>query len=102
MKTSTYVFKKGMVINCTLKSEEINPRQVNYTWFSCDSQTCDEESLSEKIVESSSLQLKSQPMPRMRYLCRVTNAAGSDTAVIDVINTQVVSKCDHSNNSIVI
>ena len=99
MKTSTYVFKKGMVINCTLKTEEINPRQVNYTWFSCDSESCDKESLGEKIVESPSLRLhKSQSKPQMKYLCRASNAAGSDTTIIDVITVQVISKCDYSNN----
>ena len=88
-----------MVINCILKTEKINPQQVNYTWFRYDSQTCDKESLGEIIVESPSLRLhKWQSKPQMKYLCRAQNAAGSDTLIINVMNTQVVSKCDYSNN----
>ena len=97
METSNYIFTKGRVINCTLKTEEINPLQVNYTWFLCKSETCDEKSLN-LSSESASLRLKSQSKLRMKYLCKVENAAGSDTKVIDVIKLQTVSKCNCSNN----
>ena len=97
MEKSNYIFTKGKVINCTLKTEEINPRQINYTWFLCKSETCDEKSLN-LSSESASLRLKSQSKLRMKYLCKVENAAGSDTKVIDVIKLQTVSKCNSSNN----
>ncbi|CAB3995372.1 V-set and immunoglobulin domain-containing 1 [Paramuricea clavata] len=82
---ATYLFKKGMIINCSLKNtDEVNPPQVKYTWFSCDSASCDEESAKLKI-ESYSLRLNSQARIAMKYRCIAINAAGSDSKIIEVI-----------------
>ena len=82
-----YVFQKGKIINCTLKNtEEVNPPQVTYTWFLCDSDSnCDENSTTFK-KESYSLQLTSQPRATMEYKCMAKNMAGSDSNIIKVIN----------------
>ena len=90
-----YKFEKGMIINCTLKTLEINPKEVNYVWFSCDSpsDTCDEDPLTVKS-RSSSLQLDGQPKRNPKYLCKATNKAGSDNESIIVFTTQqIISKC---------
>ena len=79
------MFKKGMIINCTLKNtDEVNPPPV-YTWFSCDSASCDEESWKFEI-KSESLRLDSQTRADMKYRCIAKNAAGSDSKITDVIN----------------
>ncbi|CAB4030202.1 V-set and immunoglobulin domain-containing 1, partial [Paramuricea clavata] len=82
----TYLFtEKGMIINCSLKNaDEVNPPQVKYTWFSCDSASCDEESAKLKI-DSYSLRLNSQARAIMKYRCIAQNAAGSDSKIIEVI-----------------
>ena len=85
MMTASYIFeRRTTIINCTLKSYEINPKQVNYTWFSCNSPDfCDADSLT---VESNSfsVQLNNQSKCKMEYLCKATNAAGSDNESIAV------------------
>ena len=81
---STYAFKKGMIINCTLKNADINPPQVNFTWYSCGTSTCNEKSTKLRS-ESYSLQLDSQSQSPMIYRCKAENAAGSDYQDIEVI-----------------
>ena len=89
----TYNHQEGMIINCTLKTSEINPKEVSYTWFTCESTgTCDHDS-STIIRKSPSLQLPSQKKHTKKYLCRAENDAGSDNETIEVIKAQVVSKC---------
>jgi hypothetical protein len=74
-----------MIINCSLKNaDEVNPPEVKYTWFSCDSASCDEESAKLKI-ESYSLRLNSQARAIMKYRCIAQNAAGSDSKIIKVL-----------------
>ena len=81
---STYAFKKGMIINCTLKNADINPPQVNFTWYSCGTSKCDEKSAKLRS-ESYSLQLDSQSHCSMNYRCKAENAVGSDYQDIEVI-----------------
>ena len=84
-----------MVINCTLK-KEVNPREVNYTWFSCDSANCDKE-----VSDSSLLRLNSIQNPEMKYQCRAKNDAGSANISIEVFETErsnVNSKCNNSGD----
>ena len=76
-----------MMINCTLKTSDVNPKEVNYTWFSCNSpDTC------HPLSKSSSLQLNSQPNPETEYICKATNGAGSDNQSITVYKTKI-GKC---------
>ena len=86
MMRTSYIIEGGTtIIYCTLKSNEINPRHVNYTWFSCNSpDSCDADSLT---VESNSfsLQLNNLSKCKMEYLCKATNAAGSDNESITVL-----------------
>lgn len=97
MSSLSHKFKKGMVINCTLKSK-VNPPKVNYAWFLCDSANCDEEP-SNKKSDSSLLRLNSLPNPEMKYLCLAENAAGSANISIRVFDTQRLnSKCTYSDN----
>ena len=81
-----------MVINCTLK-KEVNPREVNYTWFSCDSANCD------KVSDSSLLRLNSIQKTEMKYQCRAKNDAGSANISIEVFKTERSnSKCNNSGD----
>lgn len=80
---TNYEFKRAMIINCTLKTREINPKEVSYMWFPCDSlDTCDKDPL----TKSSSLHLDNQPNNKAKYICKATNDAGSDTETITVLN----------------
>jgi hypothetical protein len=89
---NTYIFKKGKMINCTLKNaKEVIPPQVTYTWFSCDNVSCDVESVKR---EQYSLPLNSQARTDMFYKCIAKNAAGSDSWIIDVYNPEGMSKTD--------
>ena len=82
-----YHFKKGMIINCTLKNpHEVNPPNVSYTWFLCDT-GCDVDR-AKLIVNSSSLQLTSHSRAAMEYRCIAKNAAGSDSKIIKVIDSR--------------
>lgn len=75
-----------MSINCTLKTK-VNPTNVSYEWFSCNSANCDEESL--KLKErSSSLLLHNQIYTQRWYQCRAKNDAGSSNVSIEVVNIQ--------------
>ncbi len=71
-------------------ADEVNPPQVNYTWFPCDNDNCDESSAKWKN-KSQSLRLNSQPTPDMKYGCIAKNAAGSDFKTTHVIGQE--SKC---------
>ena len=87
------MFKKGMIINCTLKNaDEVNPTDVDYTWFSCDSDSCDEESTKFKI-ESYSLRLNSQARANTKYRCIAKNVAGNDSETIEIVGQAQGSKC---------
>ena len=77
---SAHTYEKGMIINCTLEKRDINPPQVNFTWYSCDTSKCDKKKL---INESYSLHLKNQPKPEMNYRCEAKNDAG--TAYKDIV-----------------
>ena len=79
----THIFKKGMIINCTLESFDINPPQVNFSWYSCGTSKCNEKS-AKLISESYSLRLDSQSTSMMNYLCKAQNAAGSAYKDIEV------------------
>ena len=63
-----------MIINCTLEKGDINPTQVNFTWYLCDTSKCYKKKL---ISESYSLHLKNQPKPEMNYRCEAKNDAGN-------------------------
>ena len=84
-----YVFKKGVIINCTLKNaEEVNPQQVNYTWFWCASD-CDGDRPHWKLKSKSYfLQVDRKPAGVFGtpYRCKAENAAGSDSKTTDVYN----------------
>ena len=89
MKTTSYEYEAGMIINCTLKTSDVNPKEVNYTWFSCNSlDTCNKDPL----TKSSSLQLDSQPNLKTQYICKASNGAGSDNQSITVFRTKI-GKC---------
>ena len=81
-----------MTIICKLKNtNEVNPPEVNYTWFSCDSASCDENS--EKLKNKSQfLQLNSQSRHEMNYRCIAENAAGNDYKIITVRDQKSKSK----------
>ncbi|CAB4019701.1 B-cell receptor CD22, partial [Paramuricea clavata] len=86
------LFRKGMIINCTLKNaDEVNPPQVKYTWFLCDSKSCDVRSAKLKI-EKYSLQLNSQSRHEIVYRCIAENAAGYDSQIITVFDQKSRSK----------
>jgi hypothetical protein len=87
----THVFKKGMIINCTLDKGDINPRQVNYTWYSCATSECSEKK--RKLITSYALRLtESQSASEMNYRCEAANAAGSAYQDIKVVQ-------QHANTS---
>ena len=87
----THVFKKGMIINCTLAEGDINPRQVNYTWYSCGTSKCSGKN--PKLIASYALHLtESQSASEMNYRCEAANAAGSDYQDIKVVQ-------QHANTS---
>ena len=88
----TRVFRKGDALNCTLRNAgEVQPPQVKYTWFSCDHiNDCDENRMKFK-VESYSFELKSQTQAVKKYRCIATNAAGSDSKIVTVINQGIVN-----------
>lgn len=97
MESSSYKFVAGMEIKCTLKTK-INPPEVNFTWFSCESANCNKEHLT-AISDSSLLRLDGIQNPQMRYLCRATNLAGSANISIDVFSTERSnSKCTYSDH----
>ncbi len=85
----TYIFKKGFNITCKLKNpHEVNPPEVTYTWFSCDSDSCENVKI---VTKSQSLKLNSLPRPTMKYQCMAKNAAGNDSTTIHVVRQG--SKC---------
>ena len=89
---STYTFRKGMVINCTLaNSKQVCPPEVKYTWFSCDNGKCDEASALFKI-ESYSLRLTELSRFDIMYRCIAKNTAGSDYKTIEVLEEKSKSK----------
>ena len=71
-----HFYEKDKIINCTLTKVGINPKQVNFTWYSCGPSKCDKNNLI-MISNSYSLRLKSQSNNRMNFRCEATNAAGS-------------------------
>ena len=80
-----------MVINCTLDKGDINPRQVNYTWYYCGTFKCSEKK--RKLMASYALHpTESQSASEMNYRCEAANAAGSDFHDIKVVQ-------QHSNTS---
>ena len=91
----THVYEKGMIINCSLTKSVVNPPQVNYTWYSCGTSTCDDKNL-KLISESYSLRLESQSNTRMNYRCKVNNAAGS--AYQDIVVVIVSEKLCESKD----
>ena len=94
-----YEFKKGMIINCSLKNaDEVKPPQVNYTWFSCESGNCDDETNWSLERKSYSLKLNSQTRENMKYRCIAENAAGRDFEDITVFNPN--SKLKRINTSL--
>ena len=81
-----YEFKKGKIINCSLKNaKEIEPPHVNYTWSSCDSDNCSDEANWRLKYKSYSLKLDSLTREMMKYQCTAENAAGQDSKVIKII-----------------
>ena len=92
---STRVYKKGMIINCTLAKVDINPPQVNYTWYSCGPSKCNKKNL-ELISKSNSLRLESQSMPLRNYRCKAENAAGS--AYQDLVVMQLANISKYNRN----
>ena len=74
-----HIFKKGMIINCTLSLKRVNPPEVNYTWYSCDTATCSKDIAKWKFESRSySLRIDNQVKAEMKYRCKVSNAAGED------------------------
>ena len=89
---STYKFKKGKAINCSLaNAKEVCPPEVNYTWISCDNGGCDEKNAKFK-TESYSLRLIKLTRPNMMYRCIASNTAGSDYRTIEVFEQISKSK----------
>ena len=66
-----------MTIKCTLK--RAMPLNVNYTWYSCDTD-CGSNSSPEWKLESHnySLRVNNQLTPEMRYRCTAKNVVGED------------------------
>ena len=79
----TYTFKKGKMIECKLKISNINPSQINYTWYSCDNDKCDGKLT--LINSSNTLRLERQSSSEVYYLCKAENRAGNDSKVINVV-----------------
>jgi hypothetical protein len=77
---TTYRFKKGLIINCSLKRS--NPPEVKYTWYSCNTPKC-----AESLTEKSFLRLDSQLKSVMKYQCKARNAAGSASKIIEVFKS---------------
>ena len=96
IKQTSLQFQKGIKINCTLKnSHDVNPKEINYTWFSCNSpDMCDKDlTIIRKSSPNSMVVINDQSAQTMKYLCKAENEGGSDTATIDVFNFQTNSKC---------
>ena len=95
MKQTSFQFKKGRKINCTLKnSHDVNPKEINYTWFSCSSpDKCDKDLTTiRKTSPNFMMVIDDQSAQKMRYLCKAENEGGSDNATIDIYKLQMNSK----------
>ena len=79
----TYTFKKGIMIECKLKRSNINPSQINYTWYSCDNDKCDGKLT--LINSSNTLRLKRQSSSKVYYLCKAEHGTGNDSKIISVV-----------------
>ncbi|CAB3997544.1 vascular endothelial growth factor receptor 2-like [Paramuricea clavata] len=90
-----YRFKEGMIINCSLKRS--NPPEVKFTWYSCNTPNCGEKS--QNLSEKSFLRLDSQPKSVMKYQCKVKNAAGSASEIIEVFKSAGNSSIPNPNSS---
>ena len=91
-----YEFTKGMIVNCSLKNaDHVKPPQVNYTWFSCESDDCEDNANWKLKRQSYSLKLNSQTRRNIKYRCRAKNAAGSDSEDITVFNPHGMSISDN-------
>jgi hypothetical protein len=97
LQKSTYVYKRGMIINCTLANVDINPPEVNFTWYSCGSSNCSETTT---LATKESLRLDSQSTPLGNYRCKAQNAAGSDDEDLVVMQLQNLSKDSHKLSNI--
>ena len=96
IKRTSFPFEKGMKINCTLKnSHDVNPKEISYTWFSCNSpDMCDKDLTTiRKSSPNFMMVIDDQSAQTMRYLCRAENEGGSDNATIDIYKLQMNSKC---------
>ena len=92
---TSFQFQKGMKINCTLKnSHDVNPKEINYTWFSCNSpDMCDKDLTTiKKSSPNSMVVLDDQSAQEMKYLCKAKNKGGSDNATIDIYRLQINSE----------
>ena len=66
-----------MIINCTLK--RVNPPEVNYTWYSCDTANCGKDIAKWKPESRNySLRIANQIKAEMKYRCIAINVAGKD------------------------
>ena len=79
----TLIFKKGMMINCTLKKGF----PVNYTWYSCHKE-CDKDTKWNIQSHNYSLRIDNQEKMLMNYKCKARNTAGTDESPTIVIVNQ--------------
>ncbi len=75
---TTHIFRKGMIINCHL-IRDVNPTEVNYTWYSCDTVNCGKNTVEWKLEShNSSLRIDNQLKVEVKYRCIARNTAGKD------------------------
>ncbi|XP_028411440.1 hemicentin-1-like [Dendronephthya gigantea] len=79
------IFTKGMLINCTVN--EVNPPEIDYTWYSCYTRNCDDKDWKFES-KTSSLRLDRLLKPEMTYRCTAQNAAGKASKKVTVFNIE--------------
>ena len=82
--THVHIFKENKTINCTIMKDDLNPPEVSYTWFSCDTSECNKQNR-KPISSVKSLTLSNQTRPQMKYRCEAKNKAGSSIQDILVV-----------------
>ena len=71
---TTFIFEKGIVINCTLK--RANPPDVNFTWQSCHEVNCSKKSAWKLQSRDQFLRIDDQAKTEVKYRCKARNLAG--------------------------
>ena len=92
VRKTTDTFKKGMMINCTIKRANPPQPDMNITWYACENVDCAKDDRAWKLkTHDYSLTIDNQAKAEVKYRCIARNVAGEDISPTITIFKQFVN-----------